>query len=503
MVELDAAQVLSIPRRLKSQEVVRRGFMSNFLFQNISNIFGAPAQVKEIIGKLTPAFEEPKKQKQNNLDKIDEIEVDENGEAKVDNQIIIGKAQGIFGEKRYEEITQSIAPEFEKFAETKDFDKVEQAIDVLKDTVKDKVIQDIVAPVAGDYEMKPRAQARLEKKVEKEVEDNFRRLKDDYIQQVKIANMEFETEKANASTQEEVDAAKDKLKTSLDDALKTFTEVAKKAVEETIQNKPAEVIEQVEKHKAEEEKKTVEDEVRAHLRGFSRTIPSFIMAYGDENLTLQNFDDYTEEDVFEEVTGITIDNFRFLRDGGPYPNPDTGETEHFAGHLFDETVFNDSVQEFLKKKRELADYFNEANEEDIFDYIPPQKTNQIFTPRRVVKMMVDELEANNPGCFDSSTNTFADLYMKSGLYITEIVKRLFRSEKLKKQFPDGGERIRHILRKQVYGMAPTRIIYLIATNYILGFDEELKTETKNFVQGDAAEAAKTDTLEELVKQYFG
>ena len=503
MVELDAAQVLSIPRRLKSQEVVRRGFMSNFLFQNISNIFGAPAQVKEIIGKLTPAFEEPKKQKQNNLDKIDEIEVDENGEAKVDNQIIIGKAQGIFGEKRYEEITQSIAPEFEKFAETKDFDKVEQAIDVLKDTVKDKVIQEIVAPVAGDYEMKLRAQARLEKKVEKEVEDNFRRLKDDYIQQVKIANTEFETEKANASTQEEVDAAKDKLKTSLDDALKTFTEVAKKAVEETIQNKPAEVIEQVEKHKAEEEKKTVEDEVRAHLRGFSRTIPSFIMAYGDENLTLQNFDDYTEEDVFEEVTGITIDNFRFLRDGGPYPNPDTGETEHFAGHLFDETVFNDSVQEFLKKKQELADYFNEANEEDIFDYIPPQKTNQIFTPRRVVKMMVDELEVNNPGCFDSSTNTFADLYMKSGLYITEIVKRLFRSEKLKKQFPDDVERIRHILRKQVYGMAPTRIIYLIATNYILGFDEELKTETKNFVQADAAEAAKTDTLEELVKQYFG
>lgn len=503
MVELDAAQVLSIPRRLKSQEVVRRGFMSNFLFQNISNIFGAPAQVKEIIGKLTPAFEEPKKQKQNNLDKIDEIEVDENGEAKVDNQIIIGKAQGIFGEKRYEEITQSIAPEFEKFAETKDFDKVEQAIDVLKDTVKDKVIQEIVAPVADNYEMKPRAQARLEKKVEKEVEDNFRRLKDDYIQQVKIANTEFETEKANALTQEEVAAAEDKLKTSLDDALKTFTEVAKKAVEETIQNKPAEVIEQVEKHKAEEEKKTVEDEVRAHLRGFSRTIPSFIMAYGDENLTLQNFDDYTEEDVFEEVTGITIDNFRFLRDGGPYPNPDTGETEHFAGHLFDETVFNDSVQEFLKKKQELADYFNEANEEDIFDYIPPQKTNQIFTPRRVVKMMVDELEANNPGCFDSSTNTFADLYMKSGLYITEIVKRLFRSEKLKKQFPDDGERIRHILRKQVYGMAPTRIIYLIATNYILGFDEELKTETKNFVQADAAEAAKTDTLEELVKQYFG
>lgn len=69
--------------------------------------------------------------------------------------------------------------------------------------------------------------------------------------------------------------------------------------------------------------------------------------------------------------------------------------------------------------------------------------------------------------------------------------------------PDDGERIRHILRKQVYGMAPTRIIYLIATNYILGFDETLKAETTNFVQADAAQAAKDGTLPTLVTQYFG
>ena len=117
--------------------------------------------------------------------------------------------------------------------------------------------------------------------------------------------------------------------------------------------------------------------------------------------------------------------------------------------------------------------------------------------------MVDEQEEKNPGCFDDPNKTFADLYMKSGLYITEIVKRLFRSEKMKEQIPDDGERIRHILRKQVYGMAPTRIIYLIATNYILGFDEELKSETPNFVQADAAEAAKNDTLTALVARYFG
>lgn len=169
----------------------------------------------------------------------------------------------------------------------------------------------------------------------------------------------------------------------------------------------------------------------------------------------------------------------------------------------DEVVFNDSVNEFWQKKQELANYFDENSEEDIFDYIPPQKTNQIFTPRWVVQKMVDELEAENPGCFDDPDLTFADLYMKSGLYITEIIKRLYRSRRMKEYFPNDEDRIRHILTKQVYGMAPTRIIYLISTNYILGFDDRMRVETKNFVQADAAEAAKAGTLEQLVHQHFG
>jgi len=35
-------------------------------------------------------------------------------------------------------------------------------------------------------------------------------------------------------------------------------------------------------------------------------------------------------------------------------------------------------------------------------------------------------------------------------------------------------------------MAVTGIIYLIATNYILGFDESLKQDTTHFVRADAA-----------------
>lgn len=93
----------------------------------------------------------------------------------------------------------------------------------------------------------------------------------------------------------------------------------------------------------------------------------------------------------------------------------------------------------------MKDYFDESSTEDIFDYIPPQETNQIFTPKNVVKMMVDELEKENPHIFEDPDKTFMDLYMKSGLYITEIVKRLYRNDKIKVLYPDGHERLKHII----------------------------------------------------------
>lgn len=503
MVELDAAQVLSIPRKLKSQEVVRHGFMSNFLFQNISNIFGAPGVVKEIVEKLSPAREDPKKRGTENLQHISDISVDGNGNAEVSNEIVIGKAQGLFGEKHYQEIAAEIEPRLSGLSGSSSISAVEQSISKLADTVKERIRQEVVAPVIDAYEVKKGTQNRVERQVDQEIDLKFDQLRSDYTQQANIAKAELDRRQHAAETEADVQAAEKEYASSMENALRTLTEAAQTVVQDTIRNKPTELVAQMEQQKAEAEKKTIEDTVRDHLRGFSRTIPSFIMAYGDENLTLRNFDDYTEDDVFEEVTGITEADFRFLRDGGEYLDLETGKTEFFAGHLFDETVFNDSIAEFWKKKQELADYFDETHTEDIFDYIPPQKTNQIFTPRWVVKKMVDALEENNPGCFDDPAKTFADLYMKSGLYITEIVKRLFRSEKMKTLFPDDGARIRHILRRQVYGMAPTRIIYLIATNYILGFDPHLKDETTHFVQADAAQAAKDGTLDKLVEKHFG
>ena len=154
----------------------------------------------------------------------------------------------------------------------------------------------------------------------------------------------------------------------------------------------------------------------------------------------------------------------------------------------------------LKKK--LADYFDEDQREDIFDYIPPQKANQIFTPKKVVVQMVDLLEKENPGCFDDPDKTFADLYMKSGLYLTEIVKRLYRSEKLKTLHPDPGERLNHIFANQVYGLAPTEIIYQITLAFILGFKDDVAIEKHNIKLCDALKYAKKGTLEGELRKLF-
>ena len=92
--------------------------------------------------------------------------------------------------------------------------------------------------------------------------------------------------------------------------------------------------------------------------------------------------------------------------------------------------------------------------------------------------------------------------MKSGLYITEIVKRLFRSERMKERFPSEDERLRHIFEKQVYGLAPTEIIYRIALSYILGFDEDRKIVRHNFRRLDALPYAKAGTLADKLDEVF-
>ncbi|MGN1458548.1 MAG: DEAD/DEAH box helicase family protein [Acutalibacteraceae bacterium] len=501
MIELDAEKVLSIPRKIKSKEVVRRGFMSNFLFQNISNVFHAPQEVIDIIKNFTPV-EEPKNSLNITPETGDDLSLNDKGEVELDDNFIIGTAQDIFGDKIYEiqddlqEVIDNTTIQEEKKPKDDTLAKLKAQLNPITNRLLETAKNNYGSALTKG------TQNRLETKIKADADKALTQAYGSYSIDTKTLEQEHENQIKTATEEEKAELNRqfeEQKKQLEDDFRQSLTDTINTIVEDSGRH----IVEAVETDKREREKADIETDIKDRLRGFSRTIPSFLMAYGDENVTLENFDEIIPDDVFREVTNISLDNFRFLRDGGDYTDEKTGQTEHFKGQLFDPVVFNDSVREFLSLKKKLANYFDPENKEDIFDYIPPQKTNQIFTPKWVVQKMVDELEKENPHCFDDPDKTFLDPYMKSGMYITEIVKRLYRSEKMKALYPDDKDRLNHIFEKQVYGLAPTEIIYRIAMNYILGFSDEIKIEHHNFRQVDALVYAQDGTLSQKLDELFG
>lgn len=497
MIALDAEKVLSIPRKIHAKEVVRRGFMCNFLFQNIGNIFNAPKGVIDIINR----FEVVKDHIVNVTDQTkDDLSLNDDGEVELPEQTVIGQAQNLFGDKIYkvaDDLKQTVSELMSKEAEKEDpFAKLK---DAFKDTLKDNLVQTVKDSYGKG--MTKATEKAVVRQIENKTDAVLERHYGNYKIRKNVIEQERKKELENAAPADvvKINAAYDRKQA---ENKETFVAALQESAPEITKESAEITVKAVETDKRQKEKDKIENDVRDHLRGFSRTIPSFLMAYGTDETTLENFDTVIPDAVFKEVTTISLKEFRFLRDGGDYTDEETGETKHFNGHLFDPVVFNDSVKEFLALKKKLANYFDETHKEDIFDYIPPQKNNQIFTPKKVVKEMVDLLENENPGCFDNPDHTFIDLYMKSGLYITEIVKRLYNSEKMKELYPDGNDRLDHIFAKQMFGLAPSEIIYKIATAFILGFDENAADRKHNFKLYDALPAAKKGTLEQELDKVF-
>jgi hypothetical protein len=88
--------------------------------------------------------------------------------------------------------------------------------------------------------------------------------------------------------------------------------------------------------------------------------------------------------------------------------------------------------------------------------------------------------------------------MKSGMYITEIVKKLFHNTR--SHYKNDNDCLKNILENQVYGLAPTPILQGITQSYIFGFDVENKISRKNFVQQDLTPEAKQGTAKEKLQE---
>jgi superfamily II DNA or RNA helicase len=482
--EISPEEVLTIPSHIKAVEVVKRGFMSNLLFANIGAIFSAPAELKAILEKISP--EANKRLADKREIKVTDPMLNEHGEVEIPNELVVNTTHGLFGQPIYK---TDVEAALEKFADITN-----------RDTAAEKISKELVGKLKDGF-TRTAQELNLPKKtietntkaVEKiltqKVEENLYQ-RDERLRKAKVEYEQKIEQNTSQSAREKIEELYKAEVTSINEVLQT--EIQKSAVEAT-QKVVGKHLEQ----KEEDKKKTTEDDVRDHLRGFARTIPAFLMAYGSSETTLANYDKTIDPATFEELTSITLDEFRKLRDGFDYIGED-GQQKSIAG-LFNESVFNTSVKEFFKIKEKLADYLHGGNEEDIFDYIPPQRTNQIFTPRRVVKMMVDLLEEQNPEIFQNKETTFIDLYAKSGLYLTEIAKRLFVG--LQEVIPHEDERIRWILECQLFGCAPSNIIYNMVKNYVYaGFPE---IDDSNLLELDLTEAAKDGRVKQVLAERFG
>jgi|LSQX01.1.fsa_nt_gb superfamily II DNA or RNA helicase len=479
MHELNAAEVLIIPTRITSREVVKRGFMSNLLFANISGIFAGHIAFKEILDKIKP--EKNKRLLPPRDLVVTDPMLDDKGNVRVPKEIVINRTGELFG------------PNIYRVIDTVDLPDVPPG--VLTNQIKEKFSEGF-AELKKEFELTNVQLNKVKKEIDDEVTVIVAKQVEVYQEEVKVIAEDFnqKIEVAKEQGRQEVVAT---LQTEMaerqEEAKRSFADTINHEVGSTIVAAVDEQIVRVE----EEKKKTTEDDVRDHLRGFARTIPAFLMAYGDENTTLEDFEKNIDEPTFEELTSITIDEFKKLRDGFEFVDGD-GNNKRVHG-LFNEVVFNASVREFFATKERLSNYFDETLGEDIFDYIPPQKTNQIFTPRRVVNMMVDMLEKANPEIFSDYTIRFLDPYAKSGLYIAEIVRRLHHG--LEEQIPNSKERIKWILENQVYAIAPSNIIYNIVKNFIFPADVEIST--KNLVEIDLAKHLDEVNWRDRIAEAFG
>lgn len=483
MVELDASQVLTFPKVFKAREVVRRGFLSNLLFANVAGIFRYSEHVKKILDKLPTA--EQGKLKNKELDLPEPLpNVDRDGNAEVDLETVINPKVAELGVPVWsvEEIPttdpQAPAAEVAKKLAKLATEKTRETRDKLQ----------------AEYGLTKKQVERDEKATEAEVVRRYERTRVEH----EIASKHLADELAEAAT--EADAAVIAVKKAEQE--RAFHESVAKILTETTESVTQSVVEREEKKKEQKRADQTMDDARSHLRGFARTIPMFLMAYGDRGIRLANFDDYTPDDVFEEITGISEAEFRLLRDGQEVTEED-GTVTKIPG-LFDEAVFDQSIQEFLDKKEALADYFDDAQTENIFAYIPQQKTSLVFTPQPVVKQMVDILETENPGIFTDPEKTFADLFSTAGLFLMELVRRLDTG--LADRIPDQDERLKHILTSQLFEMSHNTILHEITLEAVSGGVPERKRWLKDsghFRVGNLANMTseqRTQTIDDMLTE---
>lgn len=104
-----------------------------------------------------------------------------------------------------------------------------------------------------------------------------------------------------------------------------------------------------------------------------------------------------------------------------------------------------------------ADFYTNTYNPDVLSCIANLSNDEVFTPPSIVNKMLDMLPQE---LFSDKGATFLDPACKSGVFLREIAKRLL--EGLEDEIPDLQERIDHIFKKQLFGIAITEMTSLLS-----------------------------------------
>ena len=101
--------------------------------------------------------------------------------------------------------------------------------------------------------------------------------------------------------------------------------------------------------------------------------------------------------------------------------------------------------------------YNETYNPDVLTCIANLSNDEVFTPPAVANAMLDLLPQE---IFSDPDATFLDPACKSGVFLREIAKRLIKG--LEEKIPDLEERLDHIFKKQLFGIAITELTSLLS-----------------------------------------
>ena len=105
----------------------------------------------------------------------------------------------------------------------------------------------------------------------------------------------------------------------------------------------------------------------------------------------------------------------------------------------------------------MSDMYSSFYNPDVLSCLANLSNDEVFTPPTVVNAMLDMLPQE---LFRDKHTTFLDPVCKTGVFLREIAKRLI--DGLAEEIPDLQERVEHIFKHQLYGIAITEMTSLLS-----------------------------------------